>query len=118
MAKDQKASKLGTDPLAARKGLSWLAPREGTARQEGSGAGAVSEPLPAPAAPLPKQTPTGEPRAKQKNASHLGLAEGYKRHTFILPETLVRRIKAIAFEQDRPVKEVVEEALQRFADGF
>ena len=51
------------------------------------------------------------------SSSRAGLALGYKRHTFILSENLLRRLRQVAFDEERPIKDVVEDALRLYLDA-
>ena len=117
--------KLGADPLARPRGLAWIAPQPPPEPP--------TSPAPEPAAerppsPAPPATPAARPRrarssraegppAPPVSTSHAGLPPGYKRHTFILPEDVLRRLRRVAFDAERPIKDVVEEALRAYLDA-
>ena len=67
----------------------------------------------------PKRKKRGRPRTQTKkvlNASQEGTKENETRATFILNETLLDKIKAIAWWDRKSYKDVIKEALEDYID--
>ncbi len=62
----------------------------------------------------------GRPRTLSREitkSSQRGLREGYTRATFIISEDVLDKIKAIAYEERKEIKAVVDEALRSYLAG-
>lgn len=84
--------------------------------------GKVKPEAPAPE-PESKQDLHSKQELQSKQSKHelptvqRGLPTGWTRATFIVREDSLEQLKALAYYQRRPLKEVIEEALARYLRG-
>jgi hypothetical protein len=67
-----------------------------------------------------KQKKRGRPRSSFREiskSSQEGTKEGYTRATFIMREDYLEKIKAIAYWENREIKQVLEEILGKQLEG-
>lgn len=113
--------RLKDDPFkASTGGLDLLIPKQQPLEKSSHTDENTSSPEPAgePIERRPrKNRRVGRPRVinrKTTTASQDGLREGLTRATFIVPEDTLAEIKEIAYNERRPLKEIIAEALRDY----
>jgi hypothetical protein len=106
--------RMGKDPFAKNKSLDWVASTS-----------EVNEPiekeqLHVEQSQIDETKTPGRPKAlsrKIEKSSQEGLATGWTRATFIVSEDNLKKLKAVAYWDRKPIKDVVSEALSTYLDG-
>lgn len=78
------------------------------------GKGKTEEQAPAPESKSGKQSKHGLQSLPGKPTPQAGLPDGWTRATFIVRESQVEQLKALAYYHRRPLKDILEEALSRY----
>ena len=104
-------SLLGTSPAVKEKPTPK---KKAAAKKVVAKSTPAKEEKPAPPAKAKKSTPKKKAPAKKVDSTRDGTKDGEKRASFIVKEVTVAKIKAIAYQDRKNIKEVVAEALEAY----
>ena len=103
-----KKPKMGRDPLAGAGGIDSLI--RDTRQETGAKESRVLERF--------KRSPKArEMREERGSTVKRGLKDGFTRATFIVREEHLEKLKASAYWERKDIKDVVDEALEKFLKG-
>ncbi len=97
----KKKSRIGSNPLAEKKGLGWIKDtREGKQSMQSKQS-------------IQSTQDTQSINIKHKSTTK-GLPSGWIRHTAIIREEYLNKLKSLAYWERKQIKEVIDEALSNY----